>query len=62
MRGVALASLGRRDEAIAALDTVDQSVNSRLVTYTVAFLKMLRGDTSLSWARRPRRWTSSPAR
>jgi len=44
MRGLALASLGRRAEAIAAIEAIDQSVNSRLVTYNIAFLKMLRGD------------------
>ena len=50
VRGLALESLGRRDEAIQALEAVDQSVNSRLVGYTVAFLKMLRGDCAASKA------------
>jgi tetratricopeptide (TPR) repeat protein len=50
MQGLALASLGRRAEAIAALELIDQSVNSRLVTYGIAFLEMLRGDYPASLA------------
>ena len=44
IRALALASLGRTPEAITALEAVDQSVDSRLVSYTIGLLHLLRGE------------------
>ncbi len=50
MRALALASLGRRDQAIAVLETLDQSVDHLLVKYSVALLQLLRGECDRSLA------------
>jgi tetratricopeptide (TPR) repeat protein len=64
MRALALASLGRTPEAIAVIDAVDQSVNSRLMTYTVGLLQLLRGeqDQSIATFRRLKRMQDPEAR
>lgn len=50
MRGLALSALGRVDEAIAALETIDRGAGSRLVTYTMALMHYLRGEHDESTA------------
>src|SRR5204862_3731331 len=50
MRALALASLGRTPEAIAVIDAMDRSVTSRLTTYTIGLLQLLRGEHDESLA------------
>jgi TolB-like protein/predicted Ser/Thr protein kinase len=50
IRNLALLMLGRRDEALASLESVDKQIPSRMVHYTDAMLHLIRGDREQSLA------------
>jgi tetratricopeptide (TPR) repeat protein len=50
MRNLALMMLGRRDEALESLGSIDRSIPSRLVTYATALYELLVGNRDASVA------------
>jgi eukaryotic-like serine/threonine-protein kinase len=49
-RNLALLMLGRPDEALASLESIDRKIPSRMVHYTSALLHLIRGERDLSLA------------